>query len=129
MDSIKQRLALMKDNGAAFKTIIGYMKKNMGTTAQVASAARRIASNAARYPDMFPRGTSMNDGAGKTRAKPEIWSQWAKFEAAGANLSKLAWDLSAAAGTGDKKAMGAAMGAMGKNGCGGCHKAFRGPKQ
>ena len=39
----------------------------------------------------------------------------------------LALELAMAADTGDKGAIGKAMGALGK-GCGGCHKPFRGPK-
>ncbi len=39
----------------------------------------------------------------------------------------MALDLSLAAETGEKSAIGKGLGALGK-GCGGCHKAFRGPK-
>ncbi len=126
---IKERRALMKDNSRTVKAIVGYLKKDQGSAADVGMWARHIAANVAKIPDLYPKGTSMSDGVGKTRAKPEIWMQRVKFEAAAANLSKLAWDLSAAAGTGEKKAIGAVMGSMGKQGCGGCHKTFRGPKQ
>lgn len=129
MESIKQRQALMKNAGGAMKAVFGFLKKDMGTPAQVGSSARRIAANMAMFVDLFPRGTSMNDGMGKTRSKPEIWQQRAAFEDAAANAGKLAWALSAASRSGDKKAIGAAAGALGKNGCGGCHKTFRGPKQ
>jgi cytochrome c556 len=77
----------------------------------------------------FPKGTSAADGVGKTRAKPVIWAKWGEFEAAAANLGKLASGLETAAATGDKAKIKAALTAMGKNGCGGCHKTFRAKKK
>ena len=127
-DAIKARQGLMKNNGKNFGVIAGFVKKGKGTAAAAASSARKIASNVSLVVDLFPKGTSMTDSVAKNRAKPEIWQDRAKFVAAAANLVKLAWDLSLAAETGDKGAMGKAMGAMGKNGCTGCHKLFRGPK-
>jgi len=38
-------------------------------------------------------------------------------------------NLASAARGGNKKAIGAAIGAMGKKGCGGCHGAFRAKKK
>ncbi len=126
--AIEARKALMKNNGKNMKVIGGFMKKSMGTTADVAMSARNIASNLASFPNNFPKGTSQGGGAGKTRAKAEIWQNWSKFVGGAAKGAKLALDLSLAAETGDKGAIGKALGALGKNGCGGCHKAFRGPK-
>jgi cytochrome c556 len=126
-DAIKARQGLMKSNGKNFGIIAGFVKKGKGTAADVARSGRQIASNISRFPNNFPKGTGRDDGAGKTRAKAEIWSNWSKFTMGAAGVAKLALDLSLAAESGDKDAMGKAMGAMGK-GCGGCHKAWRGPK-
>ncbi len=52
----------------------------------------------------------------------------AAFKQAADMMSVYALKVADAAGSGDKKAMGAAMGQLGKKGCGGCHKDFRGPK-
>ena len=52
----------------------------------------------------------------------------ASFKQAADIMSVYALKLADAAGSGDKKAMGAAMGQLGKKGCGGCHSDFRGPK-
>lgn len=128
-DTIKERRALMKNNGGHVKGIVGYLKKGMGTAADVAGHADAIAANAAKIVALFPTGTGAGDNVGKTRAKPAIWTDRAKFEAAATNLKTLATNLASAARGGDKKAIGMAMGAMGKQGCGGCHRAFRAKKK
>ena len=126
--AIEARKGLMKSNSRNFKIIAAFVKKGQGTAADVARSGRQIASNISAFPNNFPKGTSQGAGAGKTRAKAEIWQNWSKFIGGAAKAAKLALDLSLAAETGDKGAIGKAMGALGKNGCGGCHKAFRGPK-
>ena len=125
--AIDARRAIMKNNGKNIKVIVGFMKKGMGTAADVAMSARNIASGLASFPNNFPKGTSQGAGAGNTRAKAEIWTQWARFAGGSAKGTELALKLAMAADTGDKGAIGKALGALGK-GCGGCHKAFRGPK-
>ncbi len=125
--SIEARRALMKNNGKNMKVIVGFVKKGMGTAADAAKSARMIASNIAQLPNHYPKGTAQGSGAGNTRAKAEIWTEWARFAGASAKGTELALNLAMAADTGDKGAIGKAMGALGK-GCGGCHKPFRGPK-
>ncbi len=125
--AIDSRRALMKNNGKNMKVIVGFMKKGMGTAADAAKSARMIASNTAQLPNHYPKGTAQGSGAGNTRAKAEIWTEWARFAGASAKGTELALKLAMAADTGDKGAIGKAMGALGK-GCGGCHKPFRGPK-
>lgn len=73
---------------------------------------------------MFPAG-EMYD---KSRAKPEIWSDWDGFVAASDNFAKATPALVEAAKTGDAGAIGAALGAVGKT-CGGCHESYRGPEK
>ncbi|NQU69661.1 MAG: cytochrome c [Rhodospirillales bacterium] len=128
-DTIKERRALMKNNGGHVKGIVGFLKKGMGTAADAAGHADAIAANAAKIVALYPRGTGPDDNVGKTRAKAAIWTDGAKFEASAANLKTLAMNLASAARGGDKKAIGMAMGAMGKQGCGGCHKVFRAKKK
>jgi cytochrome c556 len=78
---------------------------------------------------MWPKGSG-NDNpalAGKTRAKPEIWSTYPKVAEASKNLVMAATAMAAAAGTGldgvraNIKKLGGA--------CGGCHKPFRAKKK
>lgn len=126
--SVAKRQALMKQNGGHMKKVGGFVKAGKGTTADVVRASQGIAASAKMIPGLFPKGTSMNDGV-KTRAKPEIWQQRAKFDAAADNLAALAEKLTKAAQTGDKKAITVAMGNLGKSGCGGCHRNFRAKKK
>ena len=122
---IKERRALMKNTAGNLKGIVGYLKKGEGTPADVARRAEAIAANAAKISTLFPKGTSLADGVGETGAKPAIWEDKAKFDASAGNLRKLALALAATARAGDKKSIGMAMGAFGKEGCGTCHKPFR----
>ena len=128
-DTIKERRALMKNIGGHVKGVVGYLKKGKGTAADVAAHADAIAANASKIVALYPKGTGPGDGVGKTRGKPVIWTERGKFENAAENLKMLAMKLSSAAYTGDKKAIGMAMGSMGKKGCGGCHKMFRAKKK
>lgn len=128
-ETIEKRKALMKKNGGYMKQIGGFVKAGKGSAADVALAGQGISASAKAMSGLFPKGTSTADGVGKTRAKPEIWMQRAKFDAATTNLAALADKLTAAAGTGNKKAIAVAMGNLGKKGCGGCHGAFRAKKK
>ena len=125
--AVDARRALMKSNGKNFGVVAGFVKKGKGSAADAAKSARMIASNLAQFPNHYPKGTAQGSGAGNTRAKAEIWTNWAGFTGGAAKVTDLALKVAMAADSGDKGAIGAALGALGK-GCGGCHKAFRGPK-
>ena len=45
-DPIKARQALMKSNGKNMRVIVGFMKKGMGSAADVAASARNIVASA-----------------------------------------------------------------------------------
>jgi len=122
---IKERQDLMKQQGKEAKAINDFLESGTGTADDVAKNAAAIKESSAKIFDLFPAGTSMNDDVGKTGAKPEIWQHAAAFKAAAANLGELAGALEQAAGSGDKQKMADAFGALGKNGCGGCHSKFR----
>lgn len=125
---IKDRRALMKDNSANMKKVKAFLKGKAGTAADIAAAGNRLAANAARIAALYPKGTSAEDGVGKTRAKPAIWLKRADFETAATAMKTAGAKLAAAAGSGDMAAIKVAAGAMGKS-CGGCHKPFRAPKK
>jgi cytochrome c556 len=135
-DPIKTRRAVMKELSAHSKAIGKYLKghknpkreKRLGTAGDVELRALAMAGLANRLPGMFPKGTSLKDMPGKTRAKPEIWAQNKKFRAAAMNLATWSKDIESAAATGDKSKIAAVMKGFGKSTCGGCHKSFRGPK-
>lgn len=126
-DPVKVRRAAMKQMGGHMKGVGGFLKggKRAGTAQTVALRGESIAAIADRIPSLFPKGTGLNDGVGETGAKPEIWQKWPEFQKAAANLGGLARKFAAAAETGDKQAIKTAMGVLGKQGCGGCHKIFR----
>lgn len=136
-DPVKTRKAVMKELSAHSKAIGKYLKGHkdakkearLGSAGDMELRAVAMAGLAKRLPGMFPKGTSLKDMPGKTRAKPEIWTQSKKFKAASNNLASWANDIEKAAATGDKSKIAAAMKGFGKATCGGCHKTFRGPKK
>jgi cytochrome c556 len=129
--AIEARVKFMKnDILGPFKVIKGYVKKGMGSAADVAAAARKINAVATKIPGLFPKGTSRGEFDAKTtRALPKIWQDWKGFEAAAGVLAKESMTLAKTADGGDKAAIGKQFGMMGKMGCGGCHKPFRGAKE
>lgn len=122
---VADRQAAMKGIGGQMKIINGFVETGEGDAAAVAAAALEIQATSGKIPSLFPEGTSMNDDVGKTGAKPEIWQNFAAFEAAAAKMGDLAGALAAAAEGGDKQAITDAFGTLGKDGCGGCHSQFR----
>jgi cytochrome c556 len=124
-EAIKKRQEFMKEFGGYAKAINEYLEKGVGTPEDVKAKAAEIKEESAEIPGLFPAGTSMDDGVGKTAAKKEIWDKSDEFKAAAENVGVLAGKLEAAAATGDKQQIADAFGALGKDGCGGCHKTFR----
>ncbi|MEN8198129.1 MAG: cytochrome c [Pseudomonadota bacterium] len=121
---VKERLALMKNIGKHF----GAIKKaaGAGNSAAVATNAAAISKLSKSITGYFPAGTSPDKV--RTRAKPEIWSDWQGFAGAAKNLENLSAKLAQVAKGGNKGAIMAQFGQTGKRGCGGCHSKFRGPK-
>jgi cytochrome c556 len=77
----------------------------------------------------FPKGTGIGDaGVTKSRALQDIWTKPAEFKAAADAMTAILKDVDAALGTGDKAKIDAAFARVGKDGCAGCHKPFRGPE-
>jgi len=135
--------AQMKPEAAirARQSIMRVVALNFGPVAQMAQGkmafnkdaftanALRLESvwamNVARF---FPAGSDKAvEGsrlAGFTDAKPEVWSDNAKFKKAYENAADAIGKLAAAAKSGDEGAMKAAAGGVGKA-CKGCHDDFR----
>jgi cytochrome c556 len=121
-----KREKIMKGMGRHMGAIKAFALEGKGSAADVARRAAEIGAVAAKIPDMFPDGTEMNGAEdSKYRAKPEIWLDWENFEKSAAKLASESKALAAAAGTGDRQVIAAAFTSLGKNGCSGCHKAFR----
>ncbi len=96
--------------------------------ADVASAAASnlAAASKINQMSMWPQGTDNVAMAGKTRAKPDIWTT---FPAILENAEQLtiAADAAAAVSSNGLDALKAAIGPVGAA-CQACHKANRGPK-
>ena len=128
-EAIKERKALMKSISKEWKPIKAYAKSGEGSAAAVAQHATAINGMAKKIDALFPKGSGRGNFSDKeTRALPAIWTDWSGFQKASNTLEQESATLIKVAGTGDQKAIAKQVGAMGKNGCGGCHKPFRGAK-
>lgn len=85
----------------------------------MAASARRYADLTKKIVALFPTGTG-REANPDTRAKPEIWSQRAEFDAAAKTLADEAEKLAVAAATKNLDAIRAQVGPTGQA-CGGCH--------
>ena len=74
---------------------------------------------------MAPPGTARPNPEGRFAPKAEVWSDWKGFLAARDTAAGKTDALVVAVKGGDKAAIQAAFGDLGKNGCGGCHEKFR----
>jgi cytochrome c556 len=123
--TLKNRQEVMKGFGGNMKAINEFVEKGAGTPADVEAKAEAIEQGSKQIVALFPAGTGIDDGVGKTAAKKEIWDKPDEFKAAAEKLGVLAEDLEEAAESGDKQSIADAFAALGKDGCGGCHKTFR----
>ena len=120
-DAVKYRKAAFSGMGTHFGRI-GAMANG-----RVPFDAKMVAENAAIVETMsklpwagFGEGTDK----GETRAKPEIWTEQAKFKEGADKMQAEVVKLSAAAKTGNLDNVKAAFGAVGQT-CKACHDAYR----
>ncbi len=117
-DPIAARQALMKANGATFKTIGPTLKGGAFDLAATQKALNTYINTAEKAPALFPPGSDK----GKTGALPAIWENKSDFEA---RFQKLDADSKAAlASIKDKATFMAAMPGV-LNNCSGCHEKYR----
>ena len=102
----------------AIKVILTELPDRIGL---VPAQAQAIADAAAAVPELFPKGSDQPP----TNALPSVWEKPGEFRAAAQKAQDLARKLAETARGGDAKATLAAFGALGKEGCGGCHETFR----
>lgn len=117
------------------QTVMSIIGTNMGAIGDIMKNGLEVPGAVANHADQMARSAALIAPAftkqgltGPTDAKPEIWQDWAKFEKAITDFEQAAENLRDAAQSGDAKATGQAMRALGKS-CGGCHKPFRKPKE
>jgi cytochrome c556 len=116
---IHDRHELMEAIGDHAKAINDALKK--GGVAGVAENAQAISEKSKKVDALFPAGSTHP----KSRAKPEIWTNWKEFERLTASLDAHAAALAEAARKGSGVAEAAQ--AMFKD-CKSCHDQFRVPE-
>ena len=121
---IEYRQLVMGAVGSNMGAIGGILKNQLALPGAISNHAQQMADAAKLMGPAFKQKVT----AGKTDAKPEIWSDWAKFEKAIADYEQAASKLAAVAKGSDPAATGAAVKALGES-CGGCHESFRKPKE
>jgi len=122
-EAIKKRQALMKEQGAAMKSIQD--KSKAGQVREIVPDAEKLVTTAKQIPPLFPKD-SLDPNT--SRAKPEIWQKWSEFEGHAKTLEVRAAKLADVAKTGNAEATNAAIADVGKPVCGACHTTFRGPE-
>ena len=119
-DTVKARQDLMESFYPTY--FIGFVKVARGESTDIASIpekARQAAAAVRKIPSLFPPGTG-REAVPKTRAKPEIWSQRADFEATAAKLAEETDKLGQIAARGNLDEVKAQVGVIGQA-CAGCH--------
>jgi cytochrome c556 len=117
--AIADRQAGMKKMGGFLQSARGVLQGG-GDVKPLAAGADEVAAFAKAIPGLFPEGSLEG-----SKAKPEVWTNKADFDAKAEALADAAAKFSAAASAGDTAAAGAAMGEVG-GACRGCHMTYKG---
>lgn len=120
-DAVKYRKSVMTVLGNHFGRIGAMANGRVPFDAQVAADNAALVETLSKLPFVaFMEGTDK----GETRAKPDIWTDPAKFKQSAEKMQTEVAKLSAAARTGSLDSVKAAFGAAGES-CKACHDAFR----
>jgi cytochrome c556 len=120
-DAVKYRKAALTVMGTHFGRIGAMANGRVPFDAAAAANSAAIVQTMSALPwEGFVAGTDK----GETRAKPEIWTEQAKFKERAEKLQAETAKLSAAAKTGNLDAVKTAFGAVGQS-CKACHDAYR----
>ena len=120
-DAIKYRKATMTLQGTHFGRVAAMASGRVPFDAKVAADNAAVAETISKLPwAAFVDGSDKGD----TKAKPEIWSDAAKFKETNDKFQGEMTKLAVAAKTGNLDSIKAAVGAVGGS-CKACHDAFR----
>lgn len=120
-DAVKYRKASFTVLAAHFGRVGAMANGRVPFDAKVAAESAAIAETMSKLPwEAFGPGTDKGD----TRAQPAVWTEQAKFKAAGEKMMGEVAKLNAAAKTGNLDQIKAAFGAAGAS-CKACHDDFR----
>lgn len=117
-DAIKERRALMKENGEATKPVVAMLKGAPFDLAAVQKALKTYANAAEKMPALFPPDSETGD----THALPAIWTDKADVDA---RFKKLGADATAAETTITDAATFKATILTVLQNCQGCHEKYR----
>ena len=120
-DAFKYRSAVMTLQAAHMGRINAQLRSDKPNFQAIAENAAVLDTVNGLFFGAFPEGSDM---VASSRAKPEIWSQAAKFKGYADKLNAEVVRLNAAAKAGDLAAARSAFGATGKA-CKACHDDFR----
>jgi cytochrome c556 len=115
------RTQFMRGMGAHMAALAAFLPDVVD---HAAGHAAGLAALAALVPDIFPEGS----GGEGTRAKPEIWQNWADFTAKAQGLQTAAAALVQASAGGDMAAIEAAVDKV-AGACSACHDVYRAEAQ
>ena len=122
-DAIKYRKSVMFLQGQHFGRIMAMVNGRVPFDAKAAQDNAALLDTIDKLPfAAFIEGTDKGD----TRAKPEIWAQRAKFDAAAQKLQDEVAKLNAAAKTGNLDQIKTAAGPVGQA-CKACHDDYQKP--
>lgn len=124
LDAIKTRQAALNLSGVAMGAMKAAIDGGGSVRTQVFNA-RALARWAHALPGAFPAGSGLDTNPGVTKAKPEIWSDRAGFEAKAADYAAAADKLVELAQADDAPGFAAQWTTV-RNACGACHMAYRG---
>ena len=120
-DAIKYRKAAFTVMATHFGRIGAMASGKAPFDAAAAAANADIVATMSKLPYAgFGEGT----GSGDTRAKPEIWTERAKFDAAASKMQEEVVKLNVAAKSGNLDQIKVAFGAAGQS-CKACHDNYR----
>lgn len=120
-DAIKYRKAAFTVMAAHFGRVAAMANGRIPFDAKAAASNAEIATMMSALPYAgFVDGSDKGD----TKAKPEIWSERDKFNAAASKMQDEMAKLNAAAKTGDIAVIKAAVGGVGQA-CKACHDTYR----
>jgi cytochrome c556 len=117
---VKERKDLMRSMGKSFKPLVAVVKDESTDLAAAAAAAQTMNNGIVKAVLLFPLGTAKGEAV-ESRAKPEVWTKSADFDAAAKALIEETAKLVVAAKSGDVDAFKAQFQIVAKA-CGGCHE-------
>ncbi|MDE2595352.1 MAG: cytochrome c [Sphingomonadales bacterium] len=124
-DAVRSRIAAYRELGASFKTVNDGLRGPEPQAMLIQIAARQIVNASRAQYGLFPAGSGAESGA-RTRAKPEVWAQAARFKAAQDAFSVEALAFQRAAMANNVPAIRTEARKLGAT-CKGCHDTFRVP--